>query len=155
MSDRARLSKLDTQGGALLGSKYFPPPLLRTLEAHDPKAILFGAGADSLPPLPLSAPEQDRLRGILDARVRGKRLLLCSGADDKLVPYARSKPLLDVLKDAVGGWYRDGRVVLDDRVYEGVGHWFSAAMVRDSVAFLVEAVALGPRGREVGERSRI
>lgn len=51
----------------------------------------------------------------------------------------RAAPLLALLKDAVrpGGWYGDGGVVLDDRVYEGAGHVFSAAMVADAVEFVV------------------
>ncbi|OAA33305.1 hypothetical protein AAL_00770 [Moelleriella libera RCEF 2490] len=99
--------------------------LLRTLRAHDPKSILFG-DAPLPPPAALAeGAEQTRVRGILDSRIRGKRLLVCSGADDRLVP--------------------DAGVVLEDRVYEGVGHSFSKDMVQDAVAFLVNAVAEGPR----------
>lgn len=85
------------------------------------------------------------MRDILDSRIRGKRLLVCSGANDRLVPYANSQPFLTLLKDALDGWYSDAGVVLEDRVYEGVGHSFSKDMVQDAVAFLVNAVAEGPR----------
>jgi hypothetical protein len=47
-------------------------------------------------------------------------------------------------------------VELDDRVYEGVGHKFSADMVKDAVRFLVNAVEKGPRGKSQvreGEKS--
>lgn len=145
MGNRAKRSNLDTGDSPLLGSKFFPTDLLATCQSHDPKSILFGANGSPPPKLPLSSSEQARLRDIFDSRIRGKKLLACSGGDDKLVPYSRSKPLLTVLKDAVDGWYKDGQVVLDDRVYAGVGHKFSADMVRDAIGFLVDAVAEGPR----------
>lgn len=146
MKDRAASSELDC-GASFLGSKYFPPDVIAACLTQDPKAILFGTSA--VPTVPLPTTEQARLRPLLDARVRGKRLLLCSGAEDKLVPYVNGQPLIEVLKEAVGkeGWYREGKVVLEDRVYEGVGHRFSAAMVEDAVRFLVDAVEAGPRGR--------
>lgn len=159
MTHRAEKAGLDPGSPPLLGSKYFPADLLASCKAHDPRAVLFGSPPTPVPTPPLPAAEQARVRAILDARgLRGKRLLVCSGADDALVPYARSAPLLEVLADAVRGWYRDGGVVLEDRVYEGVGHRFSADMVTDAVAFLVEAVEEGPRARgrgvgEEGERS--
>ncbi|KAF7545805.1 hypothetical protein G7046_g9472 [Stylonectria norvegica] len=145
MSDRAKASSLDC-GDTFLGSKYFPPSLINTCKTHDPKALLFGL-APTPDVLPLPPAEQARLRSVFDARIRGKSLLLCSGAEDELVPYANSRPLVRVLKDAVGGWYGDGGVVVDDRVYEGVGHRFSKGMVEDAVDFLVEAVERGPRER--------
>ncbi|KAF7545042.1 hypothetical protein G7Z17_g9481 [Cylindrodendrum hubeiense] len=146
MRDRAVSTELD-YGASFLGSKYFPPDLIATCLAYDPKAILFGT--TTVPAVPLTTSEQTRLRPVLDARVRGKRLLLCSGAEDALVPYVNGQPLIEVLKEAVGteGWYREGKVVLEDRVYEGIGHRFSAGMVEDAVRFLVEAVEAGPRGR--------
>ncbi|PNY27542.1 Uncharacterized protein TCAP_02534, partial [Tolypocladium capitatum] len=158
MTDRAKRSDLDTGSAPLLGSRFFPRALLSACCAHDPRAILFGPGG-SLPSVPLPAAEQARLRSILDARVRGKKVLLCSGGDDALVPHALSRPLLAVLKDAARGWYRDGGFVVDDRVYEGVGHRFSKDMVRDAVEFLVSVVGEGPRPRggkeEEEEKARI
>lgn len=147
MCNRAKRSNLDTKNEDLLGSKYFPRDLLSTCQSHDPKSILFGANGSAVPSLPLSSSERARLRGIFNARIRGKKVLACSGGDDKLVPYARGEPFLAVVKDAVEGWYKDGEVVVDDRVYEGVGHKFSADMVRDAVEFLVRVVAEGPRRR--------
>ncbi|KAF4978996.1 hypothetical protein FZEAL_4727 [Fusarium zealandicum] len=155
MSDRAALAELDC-GAGFIGSKYFPQDLIKTCQSLDPKALLFGTS--TIPSSPLSAAEQARIKPILDARVRGKKLLLCSGADDALVPYANSRRLVNVLKEAVGegGWYYDGGVVLEDRVYEGVGHRFNDRMVEDAVRFLVDAVEKGPRGGgkvRDGERS--
>ncbi|KAG5658127.1 hypothetical protein KAF25_007078 [Fusarium avenaceum] len=155
LGDRAAQAKLDC-GAAFIGSKYFPKDLTQTCNSHDPKALLFGTSP--IPSPSLSATEQARLRPILDERIRGKKLLLCSGGDDALVPYAKTKPFAMLLKEAVGehGWYRDGGVEMDDRVYEGVGHKFSADMVEDAVRFLVNAVGKGPRGKgqsREGEKS--
>jgi predicted esterase len=114
--------------------------------------MLFGTNA--IPTPPLSASEAARVRGVLEARrLRGKKLLLCSGGADELVPYAASAPLIAVLQDAVA----DGRagVTLEDRVYDGVGHRFSKDMVEDAVRFLVKVVGEGPRERRDEEKARI
>ncbi|KJZ73880.1 hypothetical protein HIM_06773 [Hirsutella minnesotensis 3608] len=107
MTERARKTGLDTGSSPLLGSKFFPPDLLATCAAHDPRAIMFG----------------------------------CDAAD------------------AAQGWCRDddggAPFELDDRVYEGVGHWFSAAMVEDAVGFLVRVVDEGPRARGAERRARM
>lgn len=132
-----------------MGSKYFPADSIATIRKTDPKGILFGTGP--IPSLPLSSAEQDRLRAILDGRVRGKKLLLCSGGADDLVPYAHSQSFIRLLEDAAGGWYADGGIEVDNRVYEGVGHKFAADMVNDAVAFLMRAVAEGPRHRRDAE----
>ncbi|PON24283.1 hypothetical protein TGAM01_v206971 [Trichoderma gamsii] len=154
MASRAELSKLDCGGTGFLGSKYFPADSVATARRFDPKGTLFGT--DVIPALPLSSAEQDRLRSILDSRVRGKKLLLCSGGADELVPYSKGEAFIRLLKDAAGGWYADGGVEVDDRVYEGVGHRFAADMVTDAVAFLMRAVAEGPRRkREAESRARM
>lgn len=132
-----------------MGSKYFPADTIAAIRKSDPKGILFGT--DPVPSLPLPQAEQDRLRKIFDGRIRGKKLLLCSGAADELVPYKHAQPLIGVLKDAAEGWYRDGGLEVDDRVYEGVGHKFSAEMVGDAVEFLVRVFGEGRRGRDGGE----
>ncbi|KAF4335883.1 hypothetical protein FBEOM_10257 [Fusarium beomiforme] len=154
MCGRAAGSKLDC-GTDFIGSKYFPKDLIEICSKHDPKAVCFGTS-----PIPssLSSAEQTRLRAILDERVRGKKLLLCSGGDDELVPYANTKDFATLLKDAVGekGWYRDGGLEVDDRVYEGIGHKFSPKMVEDAVQFLVNAVERRPRNKahvREGEKS--
>ncbi|KAL7796062.1 Alpha/Beta hydrolase protein [Trichoderma ceciliae] len=152
LSSRAAASKLDCGEAGFLGSKYFPTDSIATVRKRDPKGILFGTNA--IPSLPLSSAEQDRLREILDSRIRGKRLLLCSGVADELVPYAKSEPFIRVLEDAVSGWYADGGVDVDNRVYEGVGHRFAADMVNDAVAFLMQAVAEGPRRSKDAAESR-
>lgn len=139
MSDRAKISGLDV-GANLLGSKYFPEDLVTTCKAYDPKGILLGTSP--LPKLPLADEERSRLTQVLASRgcLGGKKLLLCSGKEDKLVPYANTAPMARLLED-IGG------VDMEDKVYEGVGHSFSAGMVEDAVKFLVKAVEDGPRER--------
>lgn len=136
MKSRAEKAELQIDGN-LFGSKYFPNDLIQTCLVNDPKGIVFGTG--EVPTPPLSTEQKQAVRNVLDKRVKGKKLMLLSGAVDKLVPYANGKPFIDVLKD-VG-------VDVDDRVYEGVGHKFSSDMVTDAVEFLVKAVAAGPRPR--------
>ncbi|PBP15466.1 hypothetical protein BUE80_DR013801 [Diplocarpon rosae] len=147
MTDRARLSKLSTytatDPSSFLGSVDFPHALLSSISRSDPAGILFGTS--SIPSHPSEA-EQARLRPILDSKVRNKRILVCSGGADKLVPYHCSKPFLDFLKDATGqeeGWYRDGNVSVEDNVYEGVGHAYSEEMARDTVRFVRKALMDG------------
>lgn len=141
MSDRAKEADLDC-GEGFLGSKYFPRCLLTTAAQHDPKSILFQEAA--VPSLPLTLKERTRLRQVLDARgcLKDKKLLLCSGGEDPLVPWRNSEPFVEVLRD-VG-------VDVDGRVYKGVGHKFSKGMVEDVVEWLVDAVGEGPR-----EKARI
>ncbi|KAF4120038.1 hypothetical protein GMORB2_3449 [Geosmithia morbida] len=139
MRDRAKTSDLDIpEGQTFLGSKYFPDDLAATCARYDPRGVIFGAQESHLPEAPLSDAERERVRSILAERgcTSNRRLLLCSGADDKLVPYTNSAPFVKLLQD-VGG------VPVQDKVYEGVGHAFSADMVQDAVEFLVDAVSRG------------
>ncbi|KAI9048596.1 hypothetical protein LZ554_007429 [Drepanopeziza brunnea f. sp. 'monogermtubi'] len=159
MTDRARLSKLPTYtytttsppGSSFLGSPDFPTALITSVSKSDPRGLLFGTAPIPTPSPAPSPAEQARLGPLLDARIRNKKILVCSGAADKLVPYHCSQPLLDFLKAATepdAGWYRDGGVSLDDRVYEGVGHAYSEDMARDVVRFVSEFLASGG-GEEV------
>lgn len=142
MKDRARLSKLESytkdDGASFLGSKDFPKTLIKSIETTDPKGLLFST---SEIPKTLSNSEQQRLRSILDSKIKGKSILVCSGGVDKLVPYRCSEPFLAFLKNAVEDWYKDGGVVVDDRVYEGIGHKFSDKMLDDAVGFISSIVA--------------
>lgn len=143
MTDRARLSKRKTHtssaGADFLGSKDFPSALISSIKKWDPKGSLFGTNDIEFSP---SEFEQARLREALDTRIKGKRILVCSGGDDKLVPYRSSQPFLQFLKNATGGWYRDGHVYLEDNVYAGIGHKFSAEMSKDTVRFVADTLAL-------------
>lgn len=160
MADRARLSKLPTNGPSFLGSASFPPALVSACLKFDPKGQLFGV-ADSPVESPPSEQEQARLRPLLDATIKGKSVLVCSGGVDKLVPYRCSEGFLRFLKGAAGseagaadedgsgsgsgsgGWYRDGGVYVEDNVYAGIGHATSPEMVKDSTRFLCDLLLKG------------
>ncbi|KZL68430.1 hypothetical protein CI238_00183 [Colletotrichum incanum] len=158
LSDRAKKSKLATfsaedNGASFLGSRDFPPDLVASCLRHDPKGVLFGTGAVPASAESLSAEERQRLRDVMDGlRLGNKKFLVCSGAEDKLVPYKMSEPFVDFFAGAVGTWYADEGVVLENKVYEGVGHAFSEGMVEDSLRFLVDAVAEKDGGQGGGER---
>jgi len=145
MTDRARLSKLPTyissNGAHFLGSKDFPNALVNSIKGSDPRGLLFGTD-----PIPASTPSpssQTHLRKILDSRLRAKRVLVCSGGDDKLVPYHSSEPFMAFLKNATGaeGWYKDGNVYVEDNIYAGIGHAMSEDMVKDSMRFVSDTLA--------------
>jgi len=142
MTDRARLSKLETytssNGSKFLGSTDFPKALITSITKSDPKGILFGT--EEITPNPPEA-SQTHLREILDSKLKGKSVLVCSGGDDKLVPYHCSEPFLSFLKNATSGWYADGNVYVEDNVYPGVGHAFSEGMVKDTMRFVSDVVA--------------
>lgn len=144
MADRARLSKLATYtqdgGASFIGSTDFPEALVTAVGRWDPTGYLFGSGHD----IPTTAPspdEQQRLAPLLDAAIKGKRVLVCSGGADKLVPYHAAKPFMDFLKDATRTWWKEGGVYVEDNVYDGIGHTFSPGMVKDAVRFICDTVA--------------
>lgn len=137
MTDRAKLSKLKTYtatgGKDFIGSEDFPAALVESVKKWDPRGLLFGLGEVKPDPSPS---EQIRLRTLLDSRIKGKSLLVCSGGADKLVPYHAAAPFMDFLKQATNSWYSDGKVYVEDNVYEGIGHTFSADMADDTERFL-------------------
>ncbi|RYP89870.1 hypothetical protein DL770_004022 [Monosporascus sp. CRB-9-2] len=151
LKDRARKSKLETylgdEGASFLGSKDFPEALISACQKYDPKGILFGAG--DIPPAPITTAEQERLRPILDSKIRGKRFQVLSGSADKLVPYSAGVPFLDFFKDAVATWYRDGNVYVEDNVYPEVGHQFDQEMVKDAVRFILDTVSQADESSKV------
>ncbi|TGO08563.1 hypothetical protein BTUL_0202g00020 [Botrytis tulipae] len=162
MTDRARLSKLPTYtstsppGISFQGSKDFPPALISSLQKWDPASILFGTS-----PIPSTSPPSPQAQSlytpILTQKLAHKRILVCSGADDKLVPYHCSAPFLQFLKnatDAQTGWWKEGALFLDDRVYPGVGHAFSKDMLGDTMKFVNETLA-GKMGEGTGSQARI
>ncbi len=156
ISDRAIKSKLSTcaDGGAtFLGSKDFPPSLVDACRKFDPKGILFGD--DTIPPPSVSAPEGPaaiRVKELLHDRLCGKKLLLCSGGDDKLVPYERGQAFLDWLKESTSSWLKADNISVDDRIYPGVGHLFSPDMVVDAVRFITSAVDVADESQNVVDR---
>lgn len=116
----------------------------------DPKGLLFGTDPIAINP---DEAKREKLKPVLDRTIKGKRFLSCSGGADRLVPYHMAEPFINFLQGASRGWYKDGNVVMDDRVYAGVGHEFSDDMIRDSVEFLVRA--LEEEGKNSEEKARI
>lgn len=147
MSNRARKSKLSTYPAAkgdagitsFLGSKDFPPSLVDACLKYDPKGTLFGTS--NVPKSSLESPGDESLRQRVHERLEGKRFLLCSGGDDRLVPYSCSVPFLDWFKEAAGVSFKEEGIYVEDKVYAGIGHEFSADMVKDAVRFITDAVA--------------
>lgn len=147
MKDRARLSKLSTydkstSGAAFLGSKDFPPALVSQCTQFDPKGIVFGTG--DVIEAPATEAEQAPLRRTLDRHVRGKRFLMCTGGDDKLVPWRCSESFTKFFVYAAETWYKDSGLTVDNRIYKGKGHECSDEMVADAVKFICEVVNDGP-----------
>jgi len=142
MTDRARLSKLETytlsNGADFLGSKDFPKALISSIENWDPRGLLFGTS--EINPNPLEK-DQAHLREILDSKIKGKKILVCSGGDDKLVPYHCAEPFMKFLKNATSGWYKDGNVYVEDNVYPGIGHAYSEGMMKDTTRFMGDVLA--------------
>lgn len=149
------MSKLSTfsaqdNGASFLGSKDFPGSLVEACKKADPKAIFFGT--DAVPDATASGPTDGTAKHIFHDRLRGKKFLLCSGGIDKLVPYRCGEPFLQWFKQAAGSWFKDENVSVDDRIYPGIGHAFSADMVKDSVQFIIDAVGSADQGAESEER---
>ncbi|KAI0472800.1 hypothetical protein GGR56DRAFT_583340 [Xylariaceae sp. FL0804] len=163
-------SASDEPSPHFLGSRDFPPALVAACGKLDPRGVVFGTadmprarararmdvGMQVWSSLSaLSIAEQARVRALLDARLRGKRVQALSGGADKLVPHAASKPFLDFLADAAAAWYPDGGLHVEDRVYPGAGHVFSPEMAADATRFVLDSVALadgaGERGRGRGK----
>ncbi|KAH6674181.1 Alpha/Beta hydrolase protein [Halenospora varia] len=119
--------------------------LISSAQKYDPKGIVFGISDVNSNP---SQSEQKRIREILDARLKGKRILVCSGGDDKLVPYHCAKPFMEFLRSASTGWYKDGNIQVEDNVYPGVGHAYSEGMVRDTVRFVSDILASASKAPE-------
>ncbi|KAK3684735.1 hypothetical protein B0T22DRAFT_196463 [Podospora appendiculata] len=165
ISDRARRSRLATysaaegkeQGASFLGSKDFPLSLVEACQKLDPKAILFGtAPVPSSSPSPGAADDNEILRQqeILHERLHDKKFLLCSGGDDKLVPYRCAEPFMQWFKAAIGSQFKDENIDLVDKVYPGIGHEFSTAMIRDAVQFVTDVVASAGRDGGSGDEQR-
>lgn len=151
MSDRARLSKLETwmnsspPGSKFLGSTDFPTGLLDAVEKYDPAGLLQGdvsSRDEDIFDRNLTDGEERRLLPIMKSSLQGKRILNMSGSADKLVPYKCGEPFLRWLKNATapGGWFSGGGVVLEDLVFDGVGHDMSPSMVSEAHRFVLETL---------------
>ncbi|KAF2138544.1 uncharacterized protein K452DRAFT_361218 [Aplosporella prunicola CBS 121167] len=143
MSQRAEKSKLtswtssDPPGSRFLGSHDFPPALVDAVAQWDPAGLLMRALENSAAP---TDAEKSKLDALLRSHLRGKRILCLSGGADKLVPYACGKDFLDFLKKFIKEDEALG-LVLEDLVYEGVGHEMTPAMSKRAVDFICETLA--------------
>ena len=164
MTDRARLSKVETwtrsdpPGSTFLGSQDFPWALLEAVEKSDPAAMLIGSvkERDRFYKDGTMDDEEARVAPILKNSLQGKKILNLAGGDDKLVPYRCGEPFLKWLKNAIGpdGCFATGGVVLEDTVFDGVGHEMSSDMVNEVHRFLVESLEQAP-SKPTGRSSRI
>ena len=145
IKDRARRSKLQTydvadDGARFLGSSSFPPDCVASCILNDPKALFFREGDVSTV---ATAEQQEAWKAMLDGKgMKGKRLLVCSGADDRLVPFAHSRPFVEWLEDASRTWYKEGGMYLESKVYSGVGHALGLGMVQDALRFVVDSLVV-------------
>ena len=124
--------------------------MVATTKKFDPKALLFGPG-----PVPSATSHHEELMRILNERIRGKRFLLCSGEVDKVVPYRCSKPFVDWFVGAAKAGHSEGKYSVENNIYPGIGHQFSPGMIKDSVRFIVDAVASLPVAKEDAKASKI
>jgi pimeloyl-ACP methyl ester carboxylesterase len=169
MAHRASKSRLPewSEGGGegFFGSAAFPAALVAALEDADPAARLLPLAARATNMPPLKVPRDDALvpavlRGMAARMARafgGKAILNLAGGKDKLVPYANSEPFLKFLKRAVDpekGWWRDGGLHFEDRVFAGAGHELTPEMAAEAVRFIgdvlegkIKTHAGGPRSR--------
>ena len=164
MSDRARLSKLDSwtrcdpPGAEFIGSESFPQTLVELIKRYDPTGLILGQLEGDNPrdgPIrkgPVRDPtekEKRILRPMMERCFARKKIMNLAGAADKLVPYARGEPLLTWLKKAIGpgGWFEDGKVTLEDITFEGAGHEVTPAMVENAIRFIGDTLAAGEDGK--------
>lgn len=147
MTDRARLSKIadwDPQNPYnFLSSKSFTRTLYAAVAKYDPAGLIMGELDGVTIDDHLYQPsdyEKGKISGVLDRTLRGKRILLLSGGADKLVPYKCGEPFLIFLKRAFGTYYKHGGIVLEDLVFDGVGHEISPDMVKELHHFVEESL---------------
>lgn len=151
MSDRARLSKIDNwtssspPGLHFIGSKDFPTGPIDAVQKYDPVGLFmaqFQTRTDENYTQVLSDREKENLMSALKKFLQGKRILNLAGGADKLVPHRFTKPFLNWLQDAASpqGIFRNEGLVVEEIVYNGVGHELAPAMVKDMNRFIAESL---------------
>ena len=106
ISKRAKAHKLPC------GPPYIPDALLEHIKRADPAAAPYTARGASNP-------------------FWGKKILVLSGKDDKIVPWSAAKGVVEALEVGEHG-------VKEVIVEPGVGHDFSPAMVKEAARFVWE-----------------
>lgn len=161
MLDRARLSNIRIRthsshsGEGILNSEDFPPGLVEAVEKYDPAALLVGplwTRNDTDYYEKPSTLELETLMPKMKSLLQGKRILNLSGEADKVVPYRCTHPFMCWLREATSpdGWFSDGGLMVEDIVYEGVGHEMTSKMADEVVRFVGEG--LGDTAIEVSRR---
>jgi hypothetical protein len=157
MAQRASKSKISDwttssiPGSAFFGSPSFPDALIGSIDSSDPAGALLPLGAKATGLPPLQAPKTASLLPISQARtvarlnkmLKGKAILNLSGGNDKLVPYSCSAPFMDFIKAAAEpreGWWKEGGLLVVDRVFPGVKHETSPEMAKMAVEFVGDVV---------------
>ena len=95
---------------------------------------------------------------LLARRLGGKRILNLAGGEDKLVPFDCSKPFLEFLEKAVDDesiWGERAPPVVVNRVFDGVGHEMTEAMVREAVEFIGDVLEGGEEGNRLRKDSKM
>lgn len=148
MMDRARLSKLKDWDSSdpcnFLSSKSFTRTLYTAVGKYDPAGLIMGELNEIVTEDGLYEPsfrERYNVARVLDGTLQGKRILLLSGGTDKLVPYKCGEPFLKFLKKAIGTYYKHGGIVLEDLVFDDVGHEISPDMVKELIRFVNESLS--------------
>ena len=95
-----------------VGPPHIPGSLLQLIKRADPAAAPYTATGESNPFL-------------------GKKILVLSGQDDKVVPWSAAKEVVEKVNVGQGG-------VKEIFVEPGVGHDFSPAMVKEAARFVWE-----------------
>ena len=149
MSQRAEKSKLpdwtssDPSGSKFMGSESFPKALIEAVDKWDPAGLLMDEMSGNDPSREPSEAEKTKLMPLMRDHLQDKRILNLAGGADKLVPYSCSAPFLTWLKKAIepNGWFAGKGVVLEDKVFEGVKHEMSPAMMDEAIRFIIETLS--------------
>ena len=122
---------------------------MEAIGKYDPAGLLCGqlsaGNEDTRNQIP-SEKEKTWLIPLMKTSLQSKRILNLAGGADKLVPYRCGEPFLRWLKAATAreGWFGNGEVILEDKVFEGVGHEMSSDMVQEAIRFIGEALEKEP-----------
>lgn len=132
-------------GSCFLGSKDFPQGLVDAVGKYDPAGLFmeqFQTRTNENYTRALSDREKKKLILTMKNLLYGKRILNLAGGADKLVPYKFTVPFICWLKDAVApsGLSGEGGTVVEDIVFDGVGHEMTPEMVKEVVRFVVESL---------------
>ncbi len=151
MSDRALLSKLSTwtddspPGSHFLKSVDFPAGLVEAVKKYDPAGLFLGEYSSHNKNVYSREPseeEKKRLMPLMKSSLQGKRILNLAGGADKLVPYKCGEPFLKWLKRSIAkeGWFSGCDFIIEDMIFEGVGHELSPGMAKEVNRFIAESL---------------